>query len=847
MKSFFTVFILVVIFALATTSIAQTDWTKYPDNPVMVKGSAGSWDDLNVGLACVILVGDTYHMWYDANWDDPGITNTGIGHATSFDGIEWQKDVANPVFLTEPKNSWESHTVTQTSVLYNDLDSLFYMWYAGYGPGDDDTGIGLAISPDGTNWTRDTLHNPVLSRGSSGSWDDILLLAPCVIRIDGIYHMWYDGWQDGSSVHQIGHATSADGITWQKDPTNPVFTRGNSTNWDFPEVRGAKVIYDGSRFHMFYTGGRWATYDIGYAYSQDGINWTKYSGNPILIKGPTNSWDDYGLIFASVMFNQTDDSLKMWYSGASNGASTSKIGHATAQIPLYVPDNFETIQAAIDAASDGNVVLVDEGTYYENINFKGKAITVASHYYIDGDTSHISKTIIDGSQPANPDSGSVVYFVSGEDTNSVLSGFTITGGTGTKRNFESDVEWYGGGIYCASGGRIMNNIVRNNGFDVDVVYAAGGGISAGLWGMWGTEYVIIHGNIIVSNSIMGNSECDGGGIAFFRNGRITDNIISDNSLTSDVNWGTGGGIAVGSLCENPNIVVAGNQIINNKITGIDGAYGGGIIIGYCDVPVTNNIISGNIASLGGGICLNTSNSEIINNTIANNTASSQGGGLYVLTNSNFVVLNTIFWNNEATNDSQIYGSGDVLYSDIQGGWEGKGNIDADPQFLDTLLYIIPESSPCVDAGYDSSFFNDIEDEGNLGFAKWPAMGTLINDLGAYGGPHEYDAIELRDVIDYILDVPDKNMNYPIVFNLSQNYPNPFNPITNIDYRIPNTEFVILEIYNLLGQKVVTLVSERQKAGNHKVEWDAGQMASGVYYYQFKAGEFQDVKKMILLR
>ena len=102
-----------------------------------------------------------------------------------------------------------------------------------------------------------------------------------------------------------------------------------------------------------------------------------------------------------------------------------------AQQTIHVPADYPTIQAGIIAAVDGDVVLVAEGTYYENITFMGKAITVASHYYLDGKKKHIKKTIINGSQPAIPDFASVVFFGSGEDTNSVLCGFTITEGTGT--------------------------------------------------------------------------------------------------------------------------------------------------------------------------------------------------------------------------------------------------------------------------------------------------------------------------------------------------------------------------------------------------------------------------------
>lgn len=105
-------------------------------------------------------------------------------------------------------------------------------------------------------------------------------------------------------------------------------------------------------------------------------------------------------------------------------------GGASAGI-IKIPENYGTIQSGIDAAVTGDTVLVAAGTYYENINFKGKAITIASYFLMDGDTTHINSTLIDGSQPSHADSGSVVYFISGEDTTSILCGFTITNGRGT--------------------------------------------------------------------------------------------------------------------------------------------------------------------------------------------------------------------------------------------------------------------------------------------------------------------------------------------------------------------------------------------------------------------------------
>ena len=99
---------------------------------------------------------------------------------------------------------------------------------------------------------------------------------------------------------------------------------------------------------------------------------------------------------------------------------------------IRVPADFTKIQFAINAASNGDTIIVSPGTYYENIKFNGKKITVASLFLISGDYQVITNTVINGSLPIDPDTCSCVLFVNGEDTNSVIEGFTITGGTGTK-------------------------------------------------------------------------------------------------------------------------------------------------------------------------------------------------------------------------------------------------------------------------------------------------------------------------------------------------------------------------------------------------------------------------------
>jgi hypothetical protein len=88
---------------------------------------------------------------------------------------------------------------------------------------------------------------------------------------------------------------------------------------------------------------------------------------------------------------------------------------------------------------------------------------------------------------------------------------------------------------------------------------------------------------------------------------------------------------------------------------------------------------------------------------------------------------------------------------------------------------------------------------------------------------------------------------PEKFALHQNSPNPFNPTTSIGYQIVADHFVDLSIYNILGQKIETLVSQRQPAGNYQVNWEANNFAGGIYYYKLDAGEYQKVLKMVLLK
>jgi len=120
-----------------------------------------------------------------------------------------------------------------------------------------------------------------------------------------------------------------------------------------------------------------------------------------------------------------------------------------------------------------------------------------------------------------------------------------------------------------------------------------------------------------------------------------------------------------------------------------------------------------------------------------------------------------------------------------------------------------------------------------------------NDQEEFAGNAEVMvfAIDTTNVIVAQTPVP----VLPKAFTLAQNYPNPFNPITKIKYALPKDCYVKLEVYNILGQKVVSLVDGKQKAGYKTTRWDAGSLSSGIYFYRLKAGDFVETKKMILLK
>jgi photosystem II stability/assembly factor-like uncharacterized protein len=216
---------------------------------------------------------------------------------------------------------------------------------------------------------------------------------------------------------------------------------------------------------------------------------------------------------------------------------------------------------------------------------------------------------------------------------------------------------------------------------------------------------------------------------------------------------------------------------------------------------------------------------------------------------------------------------DVFFSDEQHGWIAGGYLNGQenqsvtlktddggdnwtkinmPNYMINDMYFDDNLHGWA-VGYDTSYFGmileswDGGDSWDVQIADLSAPLNALHFNNGVGWAVGGNGLVLRT--DNWTTWIDQNTGevYSTKYNLSQNYPNPFNPTTMIKFTLPQANRVKIYLYNTLGQKVKTILDKRMTAGDHEIEFEAQNIASGVYYYRIEAGEFQDVKKMILLR
>ena len=336
---------------------------------------------------------------------------------------------------------------------------------------------------------------------------------------------------------------------------------------------------------------------------------------------------------------------------------------------IHVPADQATIQAGINEASDGDTVLVSEGTYFENIRFMGKAITVASEYIMDADTNHINNTIIDGSQATEPDSASTVMFINGEDTTSIINGFTIKGGGGLV-NITTYSFKFGGGIACFdAGAKIVNNKIIEN--LVTHSFHSCGGAGIGSYLTTDGNWIVITDNTISNNISIANSfSAYGGGISLMSNAIIKNNTIEQNTCNNTGMQADGGGIEIWQESGPAlTVYIIDNTIRYNTVDGTTYGYGAGIkIIDGPVVNIMNNIIENNSCnasySYGGGIYIENSGKSVIsNNEINENKLFAEnfalGGGICIEYATDTIVINKNMISNNYSNGIAFGGGGGI--------------------------------------------------------------------------------------------------------------------------------------------------------------------------------------------
>ncbi len=262
----------------------------------------------------VIYKDSLFKMWFmgiDNNWQ--------VGYAESIDGLNWDIH-PSPVLSPGPVGDiYESTVVSHTAI---HTDSVYKMWYWGYiqdAGGTWNLRIGYATLPDGIKWTK-YAGNPVLDVGSAESWDQDGVWSPSVVNIDSIYHMWYSGRSWDTGEFRTGYATSKDGINWIKFEVNPVSEPGPAGAWDDTNQWNTYVMHNGEFFEMWYGGAtsseEFPNSRIGYATSDDGINWEKYFDNPVLEPGAPGTFEAARVESPKII--KQGNIIHMWYQGASS-------------------------------------------------------------------------------------------------------------------------------------------------------------------------------------------------------------------------------------------------------------------------------------------------------------------------------------------------------------------------------------------------------------------------------------------------------------------------------------------------------------------------------------------------
>ena len=499
-----------------------------------------------------------------------------------------------------------------------------------------------------------------------------------------------------------------------------------------------------------------------------------------------------------------------------------------------------TIQDAIDAASNGDIVIAADGIFTgdgnRDMDFKGKAITVrsmngAEHTTIDCEGSE--------SEPHR-----AFNLITHEGEGTALRGFTIING------FQQE----GGAVYMEwLDDYTMSRIIEDCVFENNMA-GSGGAIYGYLVSGLSIRHCVFRGNVGSSSAVhldfsncaidscvlvnnQGSAICAQEGASV----KVSDCLFEGNSTT-------GSGAALRAFA-------AGISVSNTVFRNNTAAGSGGVVYGYDGgAGFVGCLFESNSATKGGVISSNLVLVTLGSTTLAQNctfygNSAADSGAVAFLSGIEIGGIppetmtekfhNCLLVENGPVRAidsrtpymvpefycSDLYGNDAGDWVGIIAGQEGiDGNFSANPLFCDPENgdFSLAEESPCLPLNNDCEVLIGALDVGTCGM--------ILAELLEANGPSQT----------------------PSQFGLSQNYPNPFNPTTAFEYSLPEASRVRVSVFNVLGQNIKTLADGEQTAGVHRVTWDGtdeggNNVASGVYFYKVTTPEYQSAKKMVLLK
>jgi len=231
--------------------------------------------------------------------------------------LSFTKYSGNPVMEIGSTNDWDGYYLWDLCV--RDIDGEYCMWYEGVDSSNNNLErFGFASSGDGITWTK-YASNPLGVIGEA----DSSISGPSIIFTGSEYMLWYSI-PDNATNNKIHYSNSSDGITWTKPQDDPVLTA--SQEWENSKLGYCSVVSTDNGYLMYYDGNKDEIPEIGLASSEDGISWTKFSGNPVLTLNE-GEWPSAFMYTGDIIIK--DDVLHMFYTGGNSlTTGIAKIGHA---------------------------------------------------------------------------------------------------------------------------------------------------------------------------------------------------------------------------------------------------------------------------------------------------------------------------------------------------------------------------------------------------------------------------------------------------------------------------------------------------------------------------------------